>query len=380
MDWNRLLMHRKRLLEEISSIQEKGLYRKRRVLSDLHLLDFGSNDYLGFATSDTLKKAFKTAYETLPHGSGGSMSLSGYHRAHEMLEKKFAELLEADDALLFSSGYTANLSVMALLASMEAQVFFDKGIHASIYDGARLNGLSFKRFLNEETLFIQETEKERAVVLTEGIFSQDGRCSDLKTLAHLCRDNIPLLVDEAHSFGVLGPNGLGAVFENGLTQKEVPLRMIGFGKALGCQGGVVVGDALWIDALFQTARANRYSTAMSPALASGLLASLIKLSSANAYRESLFQNIDYFRTSILNSSFSFSDSKTHIQYLTLGSPELALEYEALLFNKNILCHALRPPTVSSSKTGLRIVLKANHKLSDIDNLLESLHEIRDILE
>ncbi len=328
-------------------------------------LSFSSNDYLGLSESTVLKKAYQAGFERYPVGSTGSALVSGYHAPHQALESAFASALGVDTALLFPSGYAANLSLMMLLAKLEIHALIDKQVHASIYDGLRLSGGSYTRFINAPKHIPQD-----AVLITESIFSMRGKKPDLVALAKHC----PLIVDEAHAFGILGPKGLGSVAAHQLTQHEVPLRMLPFGKAMGATGAIVAGNKCWIEALIQTARPLIYSTAMSPAIAFGLLHAFELLQAAKDARSQLDANIQCFRAHIENSSLTWQDSETPIQQLKLGSPKLAKAYAKALEKQNIYCVPMREPTVKRADTGLRIVLTASHTFNQIQTLFECLHQ------
>ncbi len=357
-------MLKPKLKAYVKKIESAHLKRVPRHIPRNHL-NFSSNDYLGLATLPDIQAAYQAGFKQFPAGSTGSMLVSGYHEAHEALEYAFTNALEVDAARLFPSGYAANLSIMQLLATLNIYALIDKQVHASIYDGLRLSGGNYTRYHNTPKPNIPD-----AIVLTEGIFSMRGNIPNLTSLAK----NYPLIVDEAHSFGVLGPNGLGSVVAHALTQNEVPLRMIPFGKALGAVGAIVVGDKDWITALTQTARPFIYSTAMSPAMAYGLRHALHYLQAADTARQTLQQNISVFKQQIKNSPLTWTDTDSPIQQLKLGSPQLANQYSEYLVTHHILCMPMREPTVKRTETGLRIVLTHSHTSDNIHYLFEHLHQ------
>ncbi|MDF1678225.1 MAG: aminotransferase class I/II-fold pyridoxal phosphate-dependent enzyme [Legionellaceae bacterium] len=330
-----------------------------------HHLNFSSNDYLGLATQPEIQAAYQAGFQQNSVGSTGSMLVSGYHETHEALEYAFKRALGVDAARLFPSGYTANLGVMQLLATLNIHALIDKQMHASIYDGLRLSGGRYTRYYDAPKPNVPD-----AIVLTEGIFSMRGNMPDLTQLAN----HYPLIVDEAHSFGILGPSGLGSVTAHRLTQDEVPLRIIPFGKALGAAGAIVLGDNDWITALTQTARPFIYSTAMSPAMAHGLRYAFQHLQAADTARKALQQNIVLFKQHITHSPLVWADTNTPIQQLRLGSPKLAIQYAAYLEAHNIYCIPMREPTVRRTETGLRIVLNHCHTPDNIHYLFECLHQ------
>lgn len=367
-----------KLRQEIQTLQQEGLYRKPIVQDDFaECVNFSSNDYLSLRNDVRIQEAFQIGFARNPAGAGASMVVAGYHKVHQEFEALIAKQLEVDKALLCQSGFTANLSIMALFAKLRLHLLVDKAVHASIYDGIRLAGGQYSRFLHQDGLDLEKKiplHANNQVVITEGIFSMSGHAAPLKTLANLANHHeTALFVDEAHSFGVLGPHGLGAVAANGLSQEEVPLRMISFGKALGAQGAVIAGKAEWIDVLIQVARPYIYSTGMSPALTYGLMESLSILFDADERRQKLWQLVNYFRIKVKNSPLQWRASKTPIQQLQLGCPHKALDFAEKLKKSAIYCLPMRAPTVNLQETGLRIVLNYNHSFDDINNLFFKLH-------
>jgi 8-amino-7-oxononanoate synthase len=363
--------------------KQRGTHRARRRLpphSD-HSLNFSSNDYLGLANNLEIKQAYQEAFDRYPVGSTGSALVSGYHVTHEALEHTFSDTLGVDACLLFPSGYAANLSLMNLLAEIDVHALIDKNIHASIYDGLRLRGHAYTRYRHQDLKHFQKklnTLPTHAAVITESLFSMSGYMPPLQQLAELAnKKNYPLFIDEAHAFGLYGPEGLGAVMAHGLTQAEVPLRVIPLGKACGASGAIVAGNRIWIDALVQAARPLIYSTAMSPAMAHGLLKSFSILRAANTKRDKLKARIREFREHIQTSPLNWQDSHSPIQQLQLGCPKQALAYAVQLQAQGILCIPMREPTVKRSETGLRICLNMCHTSADINYLFECLNQCHD---
>ena len=365
------------LNDYLSGIKKEGLYRQRQVIdvSGGNLL-FSSNDYLSLADDPQVKQAYQVGFARYPSGSGGSMVVCGYHSAHQTLEKAFAAALGVDDCLLFSSGFAANLSVISMLAHAKASVLIDKAVHASIYDGLKLSGANYVRYRHHEladAALKMQTMPDNTVVMTESIFSMSGQITPLVKMNKLVKSHqYELLVDEAHAFGITGREGLGAVVEAGLTQDDVPLRVLPFGKAFGAQGAIVAGQGAWVDAILQSARPYIYSTAISPALAHGMLETLTLIRRADERREKLTHLVRYFREAIKSSPLQWRDSHTPIQQLQLGCPHRALSYAAKLREQSIICLPIRQPTVSKLETGLRIILNYNHQPEHIDRLFKCL--------
>lgn len=364
-------------LQQFSTrLQTQGLMRRRHLTTAGLALNFSCNDYLSLTNDARVKEAYQVGFRKYPTGSGGSMLVGGYHAVHHALETAFAQALEVEDCLLFSSGYAANLSVAWLLAQLRTDIWIDKSIHASIYDGLRMASVAYRRFPHNHLDCLQKklkTSSPEPIIVTEGIFSMSGQLAPLSHMALLIRPlNGVLLVDEAHSFGVMGRSGLGSVIEHQLTQAQVPLRIIPFGKALASCGAVVAGSREWIEALTQVARSYTYSTALSPAFAWGVLQTLDLVQRADHTREKLQALITYFRKKIAQSELTWRDSTSPIQQLQLGCPHQALQCAARLRERGILCSPIRQPTLSKRETGLRVILNAHHEPQQIDYLFESL--------
>lgn len=359
--------------------QQQGLHRKRQVITRDGVLNFSSNDYLSLACDKRIKHAYQTGFSQYPTGSGGSMLVSGYHPIHQALEHAFADALGVDACIIFASGYVANLSVISMLSRVGAHVLLDKAMHASVYDGIALSQAKFTRFKHNDLVDLAhqlQKTPEHSVLMTESLFSMSGQLSSLAAIVELAKPyGHDLIVDEAHAFGVLGREGLGAVVSAGLTQAQVPLRVIPLGKAFAASGAIVAGQRVWIDALLQAARPHIYSTALSPAFAYGLLETLDIIRAEDARRQSLFASVGYFREAIKQSPLQWRNSHTPIQQLQLGCPHRALAYAHTLQEHGIICLPMRQPTVSLHDTGLRVILNYHHTHQNIDRLFQCLHAI-----
>lgn len=362
-----------RLRNSLYEAHASGLHRKRIASYDNKaFLNFSSNDYLSLVSDPRVKKAYQAGYEHYPVGSGGSPLVSGYHAVHRQFERAFADALGVEDCLFFSSGYAANLGLMALLARLDALVFMDKASHASIYDGATLAGARFKRYrhCDIDDLKSKLVSNDSTVVFTESVFSMSGQIAPLAELDKLSiQHEFELFVDEAHAFGVMGDEGLGLVNALNLTP---PLRVIPLGKAFAGSGAIIAGRKDWIDALLQSARSYIYSTAPSPALAYGLLGTLDIIRASDDRRSKLIQLIAYFREAIINSGLAWRDSTSAIQQLQLGCPHRAQVWFEALLKQSIICFPMRSPTVTKQETGLRVILNYHHQPEDIDRLFRVL--------
>lgn len=368
---------------EIQQLKQLGLHRKR-ILADSsqekNLINFSSSDYLSLANDHFIKAAFQRGFALYPTGGCGSMVVCGYYSVHKELEQAFAKALKADDALLFSSGYSANVAVISLLARVNSHFFIDKAAHASIYDGLRFAGANYRRFLHnnlEDLARKLANPSDNRIIFAESIFSMSGQMTNLRAASDLAKQyNAECIVDEAHAIGVLGPAGMGAVAHHGLNQEEVPLRIIPFGKAFAAQGAIVVGKKEWIDSLLQISRSYVYSTAFSPALAYGLLESLAFIQKAEDRRKKLSHLIAHFKQLTNQSFLNWRPSNSPIQQLQLGCAHKALKYVNILRENGIFCQAMREPTVTKKETGLRIVLNSHHEPEQIDYLFLKLQQIQ----
>jgi len=341
------------------------------------LLNFCSNDYLGlsqqFAVTDALQNA------AAREGAGGIAShlVCGHHALHDALERELADWLGAPRALLFGSGFLANLAMQQALLGDEDVCVQDKLNHASLIDASRLAGCKLRRYPHVDAegalRQLRAVPDVMAMLVTDGVFSMDGDIAPLRSLALAARvQHATLYVDDAHGVGVLGPDGRGSVAAAGLGVAEVPLQLATLGKALGSYGAVVLGDAALIDHLAQTARPYLYTTALPPALAAASLAA-VKLARKDHWRrEKLHALIARFRAGATRRGLSVLPSDTPIQPLLCGDVHRALALASALEARGYWVAAIRPPTVPEGSARLRITLTAGHTEADVDGLLDAL--------
>jgi len=347
------------------------------------LLGFCSNDYLGLAQHPQLIAAFKRVADDEGVGSTSAHLVCGHRRQHAMLEEALAEWTGRERALLFSTGYAANLGALqALLGGVEGSVCVqDKLNHACLIDGARLAGAELKRYPHADVDGAARQLRSRpqapTLLATDGVFSMDGDVASLRELAALARnEGATLMVDDAHGLGVLGARGAGSVMAAGLSMREVPVLMATLGKALGCAGAFVAGSAALIEGLTQFARPFVYSTAMPPALAAAALAAVQIAREDDARREKLAALIARFRRGAVELGLPLMASDTPIQPLLLGDADTALTAALRLETQGLLVTAIRPPTVPAGQTRLRITLSAAHEEEHVDRLLDALAALR----
>lgn len=345
------------------------------------LLAFCTNDYLGLAQHPRLVAALKTAADAAGVGSGSAHLICGHRREHAALEEALAAWTGRERALLFSTGYMANLGVMQALLQRGELCVQDKLNHACLLDGAQLAGASLKRYphadVDAAARQLRSETADCALLATDGVFSMDGDIAPLRELAALCaQERASLMVDDAHGLGVLGEDGAGSVAEAGLGTHEVPILMATLGKALGCGGAFVAGSAVLIDGLIQFARTYIYTTAMPPALAAAAHAAVTLAREESWRRDKLQQLIARFRRGAEQLGLPLMPSRTAIQPLLLGDAQQALDASRRLEAAGLLVVAIRPPTVPPGQSRLRITLSAAHEEAHVDRLLDALACLR----
>ncbi|QWT19782.1 8-amino-7-oxononanoate synthase [Bacillus sp. NP157] len=357
----------------------------RRMVGNKVLADFCGNDYLGLSTHRDLVAALTRTAVFEGVGSGAAHLVSGHRSEHAALEEELADWTGRERAVLFSTGVMANLGALQALLGMGAMpgrggaaCVQDKLNHASLIDGAQLAGAELRRYPHADVegaaRQLDACPDAPALLATDGVFSMDGDVAPLAALATLCRDRGALLyVDDAHGLGVLGAEGAGSVAAAGLGSAEVPVLMGTLGKALGCAGAFIAGDADVIDAIVQFARPYIYTTAMPAALASATRAALrLVRQDDEGRRPRLAGNIARFRAGAAQLGLALSPSTTAIQPLLLGDAVVTLQAARQLEAAGFLVVAIRPPTVPRGGARLRITLSAAHTDERIDALLGAL--------
>ncbi|REC95229.1 8-amino-7-oxononanoate synthase [Kushneria indalinina] len=367
-----------------------GRYRRRRSQRDagVHtringrdMLTFCSNDYLGLATHPRVVKALCDGARRHGAGGGASHLVNGHQEIHDRLEMRLAQWTGRERALLFGSGYQANLGVISALMSRGGHVVHDRLNHASLLDGTLLSGARLHRFAHGDTSLAEQTlaglapESDRLLV-SDGVFSMDGDCADVNALARLAeRYDTPLMIDDAHGLGVLGQHGAGTLEAQNMPPDRVPILVGTLGKALGTQGAFVTGSHALIESLIQFARPFIYTTSLSPALASATLAALDLVQTEPERRAHLHRLIQRFRQELATLALpgiTLMPSETPIQPLLVGSEQAAMALSESLYEDGILCTAIRPPTVPPGQSRLRVTLSAAHTEADLDRLLTAL--------
>jgi 8-amino-7-oxononanoate synthase len=366
------------------------LYRSRRVLQSPQtpqvVVDgkqytaFCSNDYLGLANHPDVVAAFQSAANSFGVGSGASHLVAGHSSEHHALEEELAAFTGRERALLFSTGYMANMGAITALVGQGDAIFEDRLNHASLLDGGLLSGARFQRFLHNDLTNLQtrldKTDAERKLIVVDGVFSMDGDCAPLPELAALAqKNNAWLMVDDAHGFGCLGKTGGGSAEHFGLTQNELPILMGTLGKAFGTFGAFIAGSENLIETLIQFSRSYIYTTAMPPAVAAATRVSLRLLQAEHWRRQHLQELIARFRTGAQQLGLQLLDSFSPIQPIIIGDEARALLIAEKLAERGILIIAIRPPTVAPGSSRLRVTFSAEHTLAQVDQLLNALSDI-----
>jgi 8-amino-7-oxononanoate synthase len=371
---------------ELQSLNQQSLYRRRRVvespqsvlmqLDGRQVVNFCSNDYLGLANHPEVIAAFKRGVDQYGVGSGSAHLICGHSHAHHALEDELAAFTGRERALLFSTGYMANLGVISALVGRGDSVLEDRLNHASLLDGGLLSAARFQRYQHNQLDDLQvrlAASKGKALIVSDGVFSMDGDLALLPDLANLAEQHgAGLLIDDAHGFGVLGANGGGVVEHFGLSQQQVPILMGTLGKAFGTFGAFIAGSDALIEYLIQKARTYVFTTAMPAAVAEATRVSLGLLQQEAWRRQHLQALISRFRAGAEQQGLQLMDSATAIQPIILGDSETALLASERLLAQGFWVSAIRPPTVPAGTARLRITFSSLHTEQQVDALLEAL--------
>jgi 8-amino-7-oxononanoate synthase len=378
---------------ELSERAAAGLQRQRRLLQSPQsahlvadgepLLSFASNDYLGLANHPALIAAFQLAAVEAGVGGGASHLITGHHQFHHQAEQSLADFIGLPAALLFSTGYMANMGIIAALMGRDDAIFADKLNHASLNDAALLSRATLHRYAHQnlaqlEKLLKQSTAKRKLVVV-DAVFSMDGDFAPVPELLVLCEQyDAYLLLDDAHGFGVLGKQGRGILDYFNVHSSRI-IYMATLGKAAGVAGAFVGADATIIDYLIQSAKTYIYTTASPPALAAALVKS-IEVMRTDAERHKHLQSlIHLFKSELKLKKWQLMPSITAIQPVLVGSNQEALNLSQFLLARGILVPAIRPPTVPKDTARLRVSISAAHSVEDVRQLINALHEAEETL-
>jgi len=379
------------LTTTLNALEKRQLYRRRRIVkgpagreiivNGRTLLNFCSNDYLGLAADPRVSSAFKAGVDRWGVGAGASHLVSGHTAAHHQLEEALAEFTGRPRALLFGSGYAANLGTINALLGPGDHIFEDRLNHASLLDGGWLSRAHFTWFAHGDAGDLQvrlndcADSPRRKLIVSDGTFSMDGdRCPLPELVATARRHSAWLMIDDAHGCGVYGPGGCGVVDPAIHSTDDVPVLVGTLGKAFGTAGAFVAGSEALIETLIQRARNYIYTTALPSAVAVATLASLRIARAEDWRRERLLDLVARFRSGATQLGLKLLPSATPIQPILIGESGAALKLSAALESRGILVPAIRPPTVPAGTARLRVTFSALHEFADVDRLLEALAE------
>ena len=377
------------LAPQLEALASQGLLRSRRLLQSpqqaqatvdgRQLVAFCSNDYLGLAADPRLRDAVIEGVHRYGVGAGASHLILGHSTAHHQLEAALAAFVSLPRALLFSTGYMANLGVVTALVGRGDAVFADRLNHASLNDAAQLSRAEFKRYVHGDLAMLERAlaahPARRKLVISDAVFSMDGDIAPVAALLELCeRHDAWLLLDDAHGFGVLGKTGGGVLQHYGIASERI-IYMATLGKAAGVSGAFVAAAPAVIEWLVQRARPYVYTTATPPLLAHALLKSLEIIAASSDLRARLAASIASFRQGCDGLPWRLMPSDTAIQPLIIGGSEAAVQVAEALAARGLLVPAIRPPTVPDGTARLRVSLSAEHQPEQIDQLLRALHAI-----
>jgi glycine C-acetyltransferase len=370
--------------KDTSELKEKGLFKNIKtiesaidaeiIIDGKKLLNFCSNNYLGFANKEELKKSAIKAIEKYGVGPAAVRTISGTLDLHIKLEKELAKFKKVDAAILFQSGLCANLATIPVLVRPEDVIFSDELNHASIIDGCRLSKAKVIVYKHADPKDLEEKIKEnlnfeRKLVITDGVFSMDGDIAPLDKIYEVSEKyNCMLMVDDAHGEGVLGKSGRGIVDYFNLHGK-VDAEVGTLSKAIGVIGGFVAGKKGIIEILRQKARPFLFSTAMTPADTQAVIEAVNILEKSDEPVKKLWENAKYFKEKMKKLGFDIGSSQTPITPVMLGDAKLAGEFSKKLFEEGVFAVALGYPTVPMGKARIRVMISAVHKKEHLDKAL-----------
>lgn len=378
------------LRQELERLKTLGLYRDmKRIVGPIdttvsidgkEVILLSSNNYLGLASHPKLKEAAASALREYGTGACASRLISGNMEIHEELEKKTAKFKGCQSAIVFSTGYMANIGVITSLAGKGDLILSDELNHASIVDGSKLSGAKIRVYPHKNIEKLKEVfsqcnassskgSHKRTLIVTDGVFSMDGDITPLPEILGIVRkEDALVIVDDAHATGVLGENGKGTAEHFGLTDENL-IHMGTFSKALGSMGGYIAGSEVVVEYLRNKARSFIYSTALPPSVCASSIAAIDLLEKEPSIRTRLWRNIARFRRGLTNLGYNTMESQTQIIPILIGDTNLTMEFARAIFQKGVYAPGIRPPTVPEGKSRIRTSLMASHTDEQIDKVL-----------
>jgi len=376
--------------EAIQELKRDGLYRTLRELEGEQLprarfdgrevINLSSNNYLGLTTHPKLREAAIQAVRTLGAGSGSVRTIAGTMKLHMELERRIAAFKKTEASVVFQSGFAANAGTVSALLGKEDLILSDELNHASIIDGARLSRAQIRVFPHRdvaalERLLEETRDVKRRLVITDGVFSMEGDIAPLPQIAALARAHgAIMMIDDAHSSGVLGKAGRGTVDHFGI-HGQVDIQVGTLSKAIGVLGGYVCGSKSLIEYLYHRARPFLFSTSHPPAVAAACLAAFDVLEQEPERIERLWTNTKRFQAGLARLGFNTGSSETPITPILVGEADLAMRFSDRLFERGVFAQGIGYPTVAKGKARLRTIVTATHSDEDLDRALSVLGEV-----
>lgn len=379
-------MRKEILTARLAEVKENGLYRRLRavegaqdasiVLEGQEVFLFSSNNYLGLANHPALKQAAQEAIAQYGCGSGASRLISGSMAVHHELEQRLATLKKTEAALVFPTGYHANIGVLSALMRPGDTILSDSLNHASIIDGCRLSRADTRVYRHADTEHLDELLKAcpatgQRLIVTDSVFSMDGDLAPLEEIVSLAQQyDAWVMVDEAHATGVFGPHGSGLVEEFGLTGR-VDIQMGTLGKALGCVGAFVAGSHELIDWLVNRARSFIYTTAIPPAVAVAVLAALDIVEQEPERRQQLWDNTRVLADGLRSLGYTLGATHSQILPVIIGEARETMVVAAAILQRGVFAHGIRPPTVPEGTSRIRVTPMATHTQDHLSRTLDA---------
>jgi 8-amino-7-oxononanoate synthase len=371
--------------QELSLLKAEGLHRElkrlessqspRVIIDNREVIMLASNNYLGLSTEQEIKEAVIRVIQKYGTGSGGSRLTTGNYDLHEQLEKELADFKNTEDALVFNTGYMANLGVLATVVGSEDVIISDKLNHASIIDGCRLSKAKFLVYKHGnlarlENILKRSSKYRRRLIVTDGVFSMDGDLAPLPEIVELAEKYQALvMVDDAHGTGVLGSKGAGTIEHFGLEGK-IDIQIGTLSKALAAEGGFVAGSKDLIELLRNKARSFIYSTALAPATIAASLASLRYLQSHPELFKNLWRNVNLLKDGLEDLGYELLPSNSAIIPIMIGNREKTIELSKALLVEGVLVPGIRPSTVAEGTSRIRVTVMVSHSVTDIEEVLD----------
>ncbi|MCY4403702.1 MAG: 8-amino-7-oxononanoate synthase [Candidatus Poribacteria bacterium] len=378
------------LQTEYAELEKAGLARNLRTvmsppqntvtLDGRYVVMLGSNNYLGLSTHPKVMSAAANAAMVYGTGASGSRLISGNNTIYETLESNLAKTKGTEAALVFSSGYAANISIIPVLAGENDLILSDALNHASIIDGCRLSRATKKVYRHCDvehlmTLLSEATGFRRRLIVTDGVFSMDGDIAPLRDIYEVATTyDAMMLVDDAHGFGVLGKSGSGTVSHCGLDGQDI-IQMGTLSKAVGGMGGYVAGSQVLIELLINRGRGFIFTTGLPPATLAAANTALNVMRSSSKLRKRLLEHADTVKTTLTKIGYTLLPSQTQIIPVVLGEPQLATDITQALLAEDVFAPAIRPPAVPTGTSRLRVTVMATHTDRDIEHALRGFKNV-----